>query len=539
MDTEPGTTGLDAATHKLRVRLQRPFCLKAPPKATWLVAYLLALIGCGPGRPAGPPTFDERGEFYLQPLAVQQHQAYPHTVTGRFVSLIDFEPHPVAAATRITGDQSRHFSIAPAGGGTFRQVLDITRTGAGALRAALRGGATLIFRSPFTYDLRPYTLLSVAIHAPSVRDDLTLTLTGPGGVWQSRRRLIRPGWNTVLIDLNRLTRGRRRILSHFDSLHIRFADADEPITLGLDDIMLVDNRRTIPDTPAGLTLAVNGRDYTLRVPGWADPIRIRASADGLWRLGAAQPALQLTGPTHPTAAAGEDLTIMGDRRLGVVEIVEVNPLRVRIRNTWYFPPQAGLWIDMDVRRIRWDYTFYPDGRWVTDMLLNNAGGEDITTVRLTAPTPVAFADGRIGRVWQVGGLEDPAARCAMLSAPPGEIGSSQQADYATPAVMRIALGKPADAAGDRDGNGFDETQGCYAARAVGGNCRVELIPAPVLHRPVIRVQGPWTGAVTANCDGLALHPVIRLGDGVLVTVGTTLDRPAVVEFAGPVSILDE
>ncbi|NQU74840.1 MAG: hypothetical protein HQ546_00830 [Planctomycetes bacterium] len=96
------------------------------------------------------------------------------------------------------------------------------------------------------------------------------------------------------------------------------------------------------------------------------------------------------------------------------------------------------------------------------------------------------------------------------------------------------------ATGDADRDGFDESQGCYFARSVGGNCRLELSGGTSgLRRPVFRVAGPWTGQVTANCDGKPLRPVVKLDDSILLVVDDTVTTPAIVEFTGPVDLLDE
>jgi len=253
--------------------------------------------------------------------------------------------------------------------------------------------------------------------------------------------------------------------------------------------------------------------------------------------------VRLTGRGDPSAATGqgEDLRPMGQRRVGAVELLEVNPIRLRIRNTWYFPPQAGEWTDMDVRQIRWEHTFYADGRWVAGVMLNNAGGGEISAVQLIAPGPVAWSNGAISDQLRVEVFSGPVGQWALLAAPVGPAGDAFRAGFARPAEARVLLGtRGAQAAGDARGDGFDESQGCYFARAVHGNCRIELKPGDTpLVRPVVRVAGPWKGAVAGNCAGLPLRPIIKLPDGILALIEDAIANDAVVEFAGRVDLLDE
>jgi len=431
-----------------------------------LTATILAVLaGCAGPTPPAPPS-PAAGE----PLTVQQRRAYREAAAGTFVSLADFEPTTAEGLRRT--DQVRHFAVT--GGGTCREVLDVTRTGTAALAVTLEPAAALTCTLPAVRDLRPYTLLSVAIHLDEIRDDLRVTLGDGDGRWHSRRRLVRPGWNTVLIDLNDL-RGVDAIdLGRVRTLTFGFVDAVEPVAFGLDDILLIDNRRYVKNTPEGLTLMVDGLSLTLRAAG-GDWIRFRAGGDGLWRPDGAQPVVRLTGPDAAPAGDGEDLRLMGDRRLGRVELIEVNPLRVRIANTWYFPPRPGRWIDLDVRQIRWTYTFHADGRCITHMALNNAGGKVLTAVHLAAGRTAAWSDGHEGPTWRRTGSDLLAVDCALLTIPPGDGAAAVRLNYRRPAPMVVHLGRAV-------GDGFDETAGCYAAAAVNGRCRVELRPDGPLDR---------------------------------------------------------
>jgi len=514
------------------VRGQRPMKVAA-------VVCVALLVGCGPAgtAPSAPA---------LEPLPVQQARVYGETVTGRFVSLIDFENTPLGrpgarTATEWGDAQLGHFSIHPAGDGHVAHVANVTRTGTGAMAVELPAGSSLRFRPPQVRNFSRYTLLSLAVHSPAVRGDLTITLLSASGRWRSAGLLAPAGWNTITLDLARVARSGAFDLTRIEAVELHFASAAEAVSFNIDDIMLIDNRRQIKGIPATIKLLKSGLNYGISLPGWDGPILLTQGDDGLWRLGRHQPVVALRGPAGP-AGEGEDLRAMGPRRVGAVELLEVNPVRLRLANTWYFPPQAGRWIDMDIRQIRWEYTFYGDGRWVTHVTVNNAGGDDLAGLRITNPTPAAWSTGQIGRGLAVDEFVGPVGVWSMLTAPLGAAGDRQKDQFIHPAAMTVRLGR-GDAWADGDGNrdGFDESQGCYFARAAGGNCRIELTPpaGAALLRPVIRVAGPWAGAVTANCAGMPLRPLARVPGGVAVVVPGELAAPRVIEFAGPVGILDE
>ena len=223
-----------------------PMCVSSVCAAAVAVALLAA--GCRRGA-------RRQEEFYLQPLPIQQSQAYPETVTGRFVSLADFEEAPLA---RQPGHaQVRHFVFRPTGSGAgMKYVVNITRTGAGALEAEMPVGSSLVYRLPEVHDFSEYCLLSMAIYSRSVRDDLRVLLVTDRAGWESHPVLLRTGWNNVLIDIQRL-----KVLPDFNTrrvreIRLRFAGGGKgaagAVRINLDDIMLIDNRREILPLPEGI-----------------------------------------------------------------------------------------------------------------------------------------------------------------------------------------------------------------------------------------------------------------------------------------------
>ncbi len=493
-----------------------------PAALAAFAAVLIAPVGCDRfGTPDPPPSPPSK----VAPLPIQQAEAYPETVTGLFVSLADFEPQtdPLSPRQRV----ARRFRIAaPGGGGFLKYTLNVTRTGTGALEGELPADGRLVFEIPQLQDFREYTLLLLAVNVQALRDDFRVTLRTGQAAWRSPRQLVRPGWNAVRVDLQRLG-----ALAEFDARRVRavelhFDDARSPVRFGLDDVMLIDNRRTIQPTPPGMTLRKVGLDYELKLPGRTRAVRLSQGHDGLWRIGRLQGRVQLAAPGETLPDGGnEDLGPMGDRRIGEVTLLEHNAVRLRLANTWYFPTRAGEWASGSARRIRWEYTFYADGRRVTRVELNNAGGQAIRAVRIRLPAVAAIrgqgqaraveaADfaGPIGRwTWLIGGADDP---------------QRDRRQFLSPGNLRATVGS-------RQDDGFDPATGSYVLRSRAGQCRFELRPGPDgLNHPVVHVLGGWRGAVTVSCDGLGVREIVELPDGVLFVVPAAVKRPAVVELSG-------
>ena len=506
------------------------------PCIRYILLALLLAAGCRGGVRAEPPV----PRFAMAPLPVQQVRAYPEAAGGRFISLADFEH--ATLLDRPGHEQVKDFSIVPAGaGGRLAFVVNVTRTGAGALAATLPGGTGLEYRLPKVHDFSKYTLLSLSIHSRGIRDDLKVRIATDRAAWESLPVLLRAGWNTVRIDLQRLKR-----LPDFEARGVRTirlwfaaAGAGGPdVRIGLDDILLIDNRRPIGPVPAGMRLDKAGMDYTLRLPGRREPVGIAQSDDGLWRLGADQTILEVMGAgtlPAPAEKAEEVLDCFSRRRVGEVEVLEHNAIRLRIANVWYFPTSAGQWASLAVPQIRWEYTFYRDGRQVTDVTVNNAGSEEISAVRVTAPAEGAWADGSRGRARLAARFSGVVGRWSFLIAGPGRLKKDFEANYLEPAAVRVRIGTVQGDDGDSGGDGFDESQGCYRLRARAGNCRFTLTPPRAgLAEAVVCVAGRWAGPVSASCDGLALRNLVRLpGGAALFVVPGLLTRPADVEVTGP------
>jgi len=508
------------------------------------VAALAAGGGCdwlGQGRGAPGPAPEPRPDLTPRPdpLPVQQARAYPETVTGLFLSLVDFEDAPDRPDGR---KQVEAFAIDPPTRGSLAYAPLVSRTGIASMEVALEAGAELVFHLGGLHDVRDFTLLSLALQIDALRDDLQITLATDEASWTSHRTLVQPGWNTVLIDIQRL-----KELDGFNARKVRairlaFAEAAGPVFFNLDDVMLIDNRREIAGLPEGMALRKSGLDYTLTLPTRRRPVEISQSPDGLWRLAADQAELSVFRSVEQMgrAARPDPLEALGPRRVGRVEVLEANAVRLRIANTWYFPTRAGEWASMAVRRVAWEHTFYGDGSWVTHVLLNNAGGEDIAAVVLTPGGRPAWAKYGLTR-----SVNDSSGRGPVWTWSYRRVLGEQEdwgrgEEFSRPASVRPRIGlEDAYAEGDANRDRFDESQGCYFLASKAGTCRFEFLPpSQGIVRPVFRVAGNWDGPVRVHVAGRPVRQAARLADGsVLFETPGLVDRPRLIEVTGRQSIL--
>ena len=493
------------------------------------------------GLPPVTPAVRRSRSGKMPPLVVQQVQAYPEAATGRFVGVVDFEdavPGPGPAGH----EQVKLFAIDPidssAGKGRLEFVVNITRTGTGAMEVHLPPQSDLALDLPYLYDLSEYTLLSMSIYVEALRDDLELTLITAEGAWTSRHRLLRGGWNTVMFDVRGLRSAANFDHTAVESLRLRFADATSAVRFNLDDILLINNYRRMEHTPLGIQLYRNGLDYRLNLPGRESPIILSPGNDGLWRLGDHQPVIQLLG-VDSKPAEGEQLDLMGPQRMGFVEILESNRVRLRIANTWFFPTDTRQLTTGSAGRIRWEYTFYCDGRWISQLELNNSGGAVIDSVRIMTDKPVAWAGRIISGVLVHKNLVGGVGRWCYINSPALPRGDDQRREYLKPGrLAKTIADEKVFAPGDAERDGFDESQGCYFLTSPNAHCRFTISPAEEgeLSDPVFRVVGRWTGPVHVNSEGLVIRNAATLADGSVVFVlPGAITRTTSVELGGHLS----
>ena len=496
---------------------------------------LILLVGCTfvPGCGRTPTTAPRQSAPDIAPLPVQQASAYPEARTGRFTSLIDFEDRPTG---QRGFEQVRRFSFVPAPpGGQCRFAVNITRTGTGAMAVSMSPRATLRCDVPADARLGEYALLSLAVYVERPRDDLRVSLMTGRAAWRSPRKVVQPGWNTVEVDLHGLRSRAGFSPDDVRAIALTFEESDRAVEFYLDDILAIDNARRIEPTPAGVTLGRIGLTYELSLPVRNRPFRLGQGPDGLWRLGDDQPTLQLAPPGQYLPATGEMLDVLGDRRAGSIEILEVNRVRVRLANTWLFPRRMEDWTAGGMRKARWEYTFYGDGRWVTHLELNNSGGEEIGRVRFWLNAPAVWSGGAVSRDLVLRDFPGPVAMWSYLLAPPAAGRNLYQENYLTPGRVEWIHGdRPGPATRDAGRAGFDRTQGCFFVRADGGPCRFAVVPPPGgLLNPVFRVAGAWNGGVNVNCEGLPIRDVAICPDGwALFVIPGRVERPVAIEVTG-------
>jgi hypothetical protein len=461
---------------------------------------------------------------------------YPETVTGRFISLADFENVPGEPPGRA---QIEHFTIIgdPQQGRT-EFALNITRTGAGAMRVLLPRGAQLVYDIPHVQDFTGYTLLQASVYTDAPRDDLRVTLVSDTGQWSSPRKLLTGDWTTVLVDVQHLADEADFDIRNVEQIVFWLASPSGQLEMYVDDILLVDNRRPLRPTPRGISARIRGLELSLALPHWPEPLQLSPGPDGLWRFEQHQVHLALTGERADQKPAGA-LDAMGTVRIGRMEWLERNDVRLRLATTWYFPSRLGEWVSLGIRQIRWEHTLYPDGRWVVSMRLNNAGGPEVRSLTLRCPRAAAWAQpDRIGLAATSGvqSLSGPIWRCAMQMVGPGvdEEASLQQA-YLRPGRVRLLLGSKAFfAPGDGDKDRYDESQGCYHLRAEDGYCRFVIEPAAAQVHPVVVIRDAQTGPITLSAGGMAIRDYHRTEQGhVILRLPGRLTRPTTVEL-GPV-----
>jgi hypothetical protein len=531
-----------------------------------LAVALCALCGCdwrrwgAPAPAPSPPPSAAGPTAGIDPLPVQQAKAYPELSSGIFVSLADFEDAPGKPGAA----QVERFHVLPGEeANCLRHVRHISRTGAGAMEVDLPPQSALQCADLPIHDFRPYTLLSLALHAPALRDDVLVILGSDKGSWTSHPMLVKPGWNTLLVDIQHLADDPRFDASAVKSVSLALAEASTAAKLYVDDLLLVENSRFLQPVPEGMRLFKVGLDYRIELPLRRQPMALAQSPDGLWRLGSAQrqpaatdqPAVQLAAPGKDFsrgAGAGEDLAIMGERRLGEAEVLEHNAVRLRLASTWYFPARGGEWASLSVRRIRWEHTFYGDGRWVVFVEVNNAGGDQIGSVRLLLPGLAAWpGEAKPAREKVVKDFAGTSGRWMFLLAPEGDDATAMREAYSNPPAIQTSGFTPAATAGastdaapktpaaaqpaagaDRDG--YDYAQGCYVLRAKAGRCRFTLNGrTAALVNPVFRIKGIPTGPVYVSSDGAAVRNVVRLEDGsVLFQLPGRIERSAAAEVVG-------
>jgi hypothetical protein len=128
----------------------------------------------------------------------------------------------------------------------------------------------------------------------------------------------------------------------------------------------------------------------------------------------------------------------------------------------------------------------------------------------------------------------PIYHCSMqMTGPDSPEAEALQKAYARPGRLRVLMGRGDwHSPGDRDKDGFDESQGCYRLRARNGYCRFRLEPEVPLVNPVFLVEGASPGAVSIHADGLAIRDASRTPrGGLLFRLAGLYERTVSVEIS--------
>ncbi len=478
-----------------------------------LVTIMVALGGCwsasGPVTPVAPASPSLTPKNDMQIVNEQAH-AHPLLHKAEFLSLADFEHRGDQDVKR----QLDWFRAENPNGQTRLGLSTQAVSGKGSLEMRLARGEAVRFKFPETLDASDYWLVQLSVWLPQRRDDLQLTFHSRAGSWASPRAQLDAGWNDLslgLTEIKRLTNVGRFDVRSITGITFRLTNLAAPLTIRLDDILLLNNARRIDSTPARIGLWQWGGDYALKLPGWPKALRIERGPGGLWRIGKYNPSVTCGMGESPTRPAS---TFLGVHRLGQLKIIERNRIRLRMESKWLFPLRHGAWMPVSMRYLRSRWTFYPDGRWVTELTMNNSGGELMKSLRVRLPIKAAWSARKtISTEWLTDRHVGPLRSWSYLLAPSASAEELYRA-YLAPAKLDVAYGKYVYVTGDVMGDAFDESQGCYVVGGRNGQCRFSLRSrAAKLAPSVVRVLGPWTTAPTVRVDGGVVDTVELLDDG--------------------------
>ena len=413
---------------------------------------------------------------------------------------------------------------------SFQIISDQTRTGTGAMSIKLDKGSKLCYRLPESIDISHYTLLSMAVHSARPRGDLSITLTSVSGTHQVPKCCLVPGWNDVQVDLSKSKQWQNFSSEKFTGLELTFLAAGGTVKIIMDDIALSDNRTSITPVPDGLTLYKTGLNYAIHITGNKAPVLLTRHDDTLWRLDG-QEDISFAGKGGNVSSRYKYLA---KYRIGQLQLLEHNAVRVRIRNSWLFPPWPGEWHLPAVRTIIREYTWYPGGRMVTDVQLNNVCGKPVYQVDICSKTVAWYGKGNSNHFTERN-FVGPIATWSCLSQGDGRTIGSWERNFLDPVpVQKIIADGNIFAQGDRDRDGYDESQGCYCIAGMNGHCRFRFTPPKEgMPPPAVRIIGPWTDGAIVNVEGFLVSPVVLLPDhSVIFCMPNTISRPTIVEVSG-------
>ena len=234
------------------------------PATDVILLVCLAASGCQTGKKAEviAPTQTDR-----------MMQAYPEIQNGRVLILADFEDEGQMALFQVESANKTGQILRDSKKGR-------SETGSAALAATLAGPAdVIVVASPrdgdafLKRDWRPYDLLLMAVHSPAPGLNLETRIVGgvSGQTVETRTdTTLASGWNYLRFDLAEI--GEQVPLDDIREIRLSLDQpAAPPVTLHVDDLLLIGNRRDLMGDSANnagkLYVQGAGRHWNVGVPG--------------------------------------------------------------------------------------------------------------------------------------------------------------------------------------------------------------------------------------------------------------------------------
>lgn len=427
----------------------------------WMLSgsLLPSLLGGCAFFEASPPPVDLQQE----PIAQQLVRKVPSLRTQRFSTLLDFE----------SDTDGVFVAMQPSG----RMVWDRSHTGRrclyvpeGTQRVAIKLSSLLSGRQ-FPGE---WTLVGAFLYCDE-SIDVTIGVEG-GDVSVSPRRvqLTRESWTTALVDLS--NSARSSVASIADNTLLVITLPPNAPELWVDDVVLIDNSKTIVSTAAAPVSATPAEEYTVtaRVGAATAPVPAAATLapDGAGWL------LQLRGLSYIGESPGKFnfKLLTSDASRSGWRIEEANAVRARFSSDG---PAKTLAVYSDGRA-------YKDGEW--------------------SPMSAAVRD-------------NPDYLAAHQS--PAEISVAET-------LGRVNRNTP----GDANNDGYNEQRGAHQIIATEARLELKIIPhTSAITNPVLEISGLPEGSVLVTVEGRLIDRGERLPDGtLLVELPVRIDRPTIVNL---------
>jgi hypothetical protein len=289
-------------------------------RATLLIlsyAPLLGLAGC-PSAGSKPPG--NAASQAAQPIVFQLQQQDDSLQDQRFRTLLDFEHEGDLVFAQVDGNKS---------------IARVAHTGSGSLAMS---GATATFRvSSVLFSTKlpgAWTLLGTYVQ-PQIDTPATAELlSGDRVIARSRNTIAAGRWSFAGVDLTAPEVAQALEGTTHLSLRMTFDAAGGIATTHIDDVLLIDNAKTLLDTlaagPGGWKISRRGHTTTIDAPNrFKVDVQVAASSDKGWLLAEYSPmrvVLRSAGPVKTWVLYNDGrfiqdgkLTVKGASGEGVAE----------------------------------------------------------------------------------------------------------------------------------------------------------------------------------------------------------------------------